>query len=236
MKKLLVLCSLFFVFTCSDDNNSNSVDNSQLSDFEGNVYNVLEVGDQLWTTENLKVKTYRDGTPIPFVENYEQWSNLTTGAWCYVNNDPSTEEVYGILYNLYAINNPRGLSPEGSRIPTANDYYHLATSQGVYQFGSNDFDIFKKFLSVDVPWNYYNTNVLGDNSSGFNSRPAGMRIGASEFPAFSRYASFGTNTIEITTFSSFKCFALTLTSASEYQIGFSNRDPRTGVSVRVILD
>ena len=104
MKKLLVLCSLFFVFTCSDDNNSNSVDNSQLSDFEGNVYNVLEVGDQLWTTENLKVKTYRDGTPIPFVENYEQWSNLTTGAWCYVNNDPSTEEVYGILYNLYAIN------------------------------------------------------------------------------------------------------------------------------------
>lgn len=47
--------------------------------------------------------TYRDGTPIPQVTDPVEWSNLTTGAWCYVNNDPSTEEYFGKLYNWYAI-------------------------------------------------------------------------------------------------------------------------------------
>jgi uncharacterized protein (TIGR02145 family) len=63
----------------------------------------VTIGTQVWTSTNLNVSTYRDGTPIPQVTNSTQWANLTTGAWCYYNNDPANEAVYGKLYNWYAV-------------------------------------------------------------------------------------------------------------------------------------
>ena len=57
----------------------------------------------VWTTKNLDVTTYRNGTPIPQVTSATAWANLTTGAWCYYNNDPANNAVYGKLYNWYAV-------------------------------------------------------------------------------------------------------------------------------------
>ena len=50
----------------------------------------VTIGNQVWTTQNLNVSTYRDGTPIPKVEDATTWSSLTTGAYCYYNNDSAT--------------------------------------------------------------------------------------------------------------------------------------------------
>jgi len=78
--------------------------------------------NQIWTRYNLDITHYQNGDPIPEVTDPIQWSNLTTGAWCYYNNDSSTNSTYGKLYNWYAVNDPRGLAPIGWRIPTGYEY------------------------------------------------------------------------------------------------------------------
>jgi hypothetical protein len=65
---------------------------------------------QVWTLNNLDVTTYRNGESIPEVTDPTAWAALTTGAWCYYNNDSATGAIYGKLYNWYAVNDPRGLA------------------------------------------------------------------------------------------------------------------------------
>lgn len=77
----------------------------------------VTIGSQRWMTRNLSVVTYRNGDPIPQVQDSAQWVNLTTGAWCYYNNDPATGAIFGKLYNWYAVTDPRGLAPAGWHIP-----------------------------------------------------------------------------------------------------------------------
>ena len=59
---------------------------------------------QAWMTKNLDVTTYRNGDAIPQVTDPTAWANLTSGAWCYYNNDPANGPIYGKLYNWYAVN------------------------------------------------------------------------------------------------------------------------------------
>ena len=93
-----------------------------VTDVDGNVYNYSTYGTQIWTVEDAAMETYRDGTPIPQVTDAAQWSSLTTGAWCYYNNDPTK----GKLYNWYAVagthdNDPnrpnKEFAPNGWEIP-----------------------------------------------------------------------------------------------------------------------
>ena len=89
----------------------------------------VTIGTQVWTSKNLDVATYRDGTPIPQVDS-NLLTNLTTGAWCYFNNDPAKGEVYGKLYNWYAVHDPRGLAPLGWHIPNINEWNTLDSFLG----------------------------------------------------------------------------------------------------------
>ena len=86
-----------------------------------------------WSTRNLDVTTYRNGDPIPQVTDATAWSNLTTGAWCYYNNDQSNDATYGKLYNWYAVNDPRGLAPTGWHIPTDAEWKTLEMELGMSQ-------------------------------------------------------------------------------------------------------
>jgi len=72
------------------NNNSSGL----VTDQDGNTYDYLTYGVQQWTVENAEMVTYRDGTPIPQVTNLTDWQNLTTGAWCYYNNDPTKPRLY----------------------------------------------------------------------------------------------------------------------------------------------
>lgn len=85
----------------------------------------VQIGNQKWMYKNLNVSTYRNGDPIPEVKDPNEWANLTTGAWCYYNNDPELGKVYGKLYNWYAVNDPRGLAPPGWHIPSYNEWMTL---------------------------------------------------------------------------------------------------------------
>tara|TARA_B100001094_G_C17880436_1_gene646628 strand:- start:24 stop:752 length:729 start_codon:yes stop_codon:yes gene_type:complete len=178
MKKLILLLFIPLVFACNEDNDdTSSLDNTQLIDIDQNIYPVLEIADEFWTTQSLKTKTYRDGTSIPYVEDPVEWDNLTTGAWRYVNDDPSTEENYGLLYNFYAVNNPKGLAPEGSRIPSRTDFLHLTSYYGAPITSNPEEEIFLSFLTDDpeIPWNRDGLSFQGTNSTGFNLYPSGMQ-------------------------------------------------------------
>ncbi len=92
---------------------------------------VLTICCQSWMTTNLDVDRYRNGDPIPHVTDPLVWKTLTTGAYCYYDNDSATyAAVYGKLYNWYAVNDPRGLAPEGWHVPTDFEWTTLADCLG----------------------------------------------------------------------------------------------------------
>jgi uncharacterized protein (TIGR02145 family) len=101
-----------------------------VTDIDGNIYQTVTICNQIWTQSNLNVTHYRNGDVIPQVTDPTLWANLTTGAWCFYNNDPSNEAIYGRLYNWYAVTDPRGLAPLGWHIPSTNESRSLATCAG----------------------------------------------------------------------------------------------------------
>ena len=93
----------------------------------------LPIGDQEWTRFNLSVTHFRNGEEIPHVTNEDEWTKASEEglpAWCHFGNDETNDEAYGKLYNWYAVSDPRGLAPEGWRIPSENEWLHLSELLG----------------------------------------------------------------------------------------------------------
>ena len=126
---------------------------------------VVTIGSQVWTSKNLNVATYRNGDVIPQVQNEKAWAKLTTGAWCYYDNDASNGTKYGKLYNYYAVNDARGLAPNGYHIPTDAEWTILTDYLGGETGAS------KKMKSTSG----WKNNGNGTNSSGFLGLPGGFR-------------------------------------------------------------
>ena len=160
-----------------------------ITDQDGNTYNYLNYGDQVWTVENANMVTYRDGTPIP-QKTYglgTEWESLTTGAWCYIDNDPTKER----LYNWYAVagihdtdpNTPnKKLAPEGWHIPSNEEWQILENyliDNGYNYDGTTEGNKIAKAMASTTGWNSsINGGVPGNNqgtnnSSGFNALPVG---------------------------------------------------------------
>ncbi|MFA6571574.1 MAG: FISUMP domain-containing protein, partial [Bacteroidota bacterium] len=126
------------------------------------------IGTQIWSCTNLAVTTYRDGSTIPQVTDPTAWSNLTTGAWCYYNNDPSMGPIYGKLYNWYAVNDPRGLAPTGWHVPSEAEWTTLTTYLGGESVAGG-----KLKETGYTHWQSPNTGAT--NESGFSALPGGYR-------------------------------------------------------------
>jgi hypothetical protein len=59
-----------------------------VTDTDGNVYQTVRIGNQVWTVENLRVTRLNDGTAIPFDSSAATWDSLwynglTIPAFCY---------------------------------------------------------------------------------------------------------------------------------------------------------
>jgi uncharacterized protein (TIGR02145 family) len=106
---------------------------SQIKDIEGRNYKTVVIGSQTWMAENLNVSKFRNGDLIPEAKTKEDWEQAGKNkqpAWCYYNNDPTNSAKFGILYNWYAVNDPRGLSPAGYHVPTDAEWTSLTTFLG----------------------------------------------------------------------------------------------------------
>ncbi|MCX6162319.1 MAG: fibrobacter succinogenes major paralogous domain-containing protein [Ignavibacteriae bacterium] len=139
---------------------------SQVTDKDGNVYKTVVIGTQEWMAENLNVEHYRNGDVIPQVQDAKEWGKLTTGAWSYYNNDPANGKIYGKLYNWYAVNDPRGLAPEGWRIPSDEEWTQLTDYLGGESIAGGKMKATTLWLSP---------NVGATNRSGFSAFPGDCR-------------------------------------------------------------
>ncbi|MDA8850488.1 fibrobacter succinogenes major paralogous domain-containing protein [Flavobacteriaceae bacterium] len=160
-----------------------------VTDIDGNSYAFLTYGNQVWTVENAEMVKYRDGTPIPQITEPDDWTALTTGAWCYNYND----ETKGKLYNWYAVagihdtnpNTPnKEFAPEGWHVPTDAEWTTLEEyliASGYNYDGTTTGNKIAKAMASNTGWNSStNTGAIGNNQSlnndsGFNAFPGGYR-------------------------------------------------------------
>jgi uncharacterized protein (TIGR02145 family) len=130
--------------------------------------------------KNLDVDHYRNGDPIPQVTNPTAWSGLTIGAWCYFDNDPAKGTIYGKLYNWFAVNDPRGLAPQGWHIPTDAEWTTLENCLGGRPIAGGKIKTTGTIEAETGLW--FGPNTGAANSSGFSALPGGVRSGAGAGP------------------------------------------------------
>ncbi len=102
-----------------------------VTDFDGNVYQTIAIGTQVWMAENLKVTHYRNGDPISNVTDNGAWEGLSSGAYCDYDNSADTADVYGRLYNWYAVDDSRSIAPTGWHVPTDEEWKQLEIYLGM---------------------------------------------------------------------------------------------------------
>ena len=160
MRKIVIV--ILLVFTIQHVSAQNNI-----------VVKTVVINNQIWSTKNLNTAKFRNGDPIIKASSNSDWLNADKNhqpAWCYYNNDPSTEEIYGKLYNWYAVNDPRGIVPEGWHIPNDHDWEDLLEYLGDYKTVSNK-------LKATFGWENNNqNNCNGTNESGFCGVPSGARF------------------------------------------------------------
>jgi uncharacterized protein (TIGR02145 family) len=145
----------------------------KLSDIEGNQYNVVKIGTQVWMKENLKVTKYKDGTNIPFVPDGGDWLWLKTPGYCWPGYDLKSNNLnnkeYGASYNWYAVETWK-LCPIGWHVPTNNEWITLIDYLGGDSVAGN------KMREVgDAHWDASPPPEPGiTNESGFTAFGAGF--------------------------------------------------------------
>ena len=139
-----------------------------LTDVEGNQYPSVLLNGQEWMQNNLNVSKYRNGDSIPEVTDETQWASLTTGAWRNIAGDP-----YGKLYNWYAVNDPRGLAPQGWHVVSASEFTGLTNFLGGTDFagGRMKGGDWISPGSYGGPTGSYPTPIQFPNISGFHALP-----------------------------------------------------------------
>ncbi len=139
-----------------------------VTDVDGNVYHTVQIGTQTWMVENLKVSHYRNGEPIPEVTDTTEWGTITTGAFCWYDNDSMYEETYGKMYNWFAVTDTRGIAPVGWHVPSDAEWTTLVNFLG----GTNTAGGSMKETGTSH-WSPPNTGAT--NASGFTALPGGYR-------------------------------------------------------------
>jgi uncharacterized protein (TIGR02145 family) len=178
---------------------------SIVSDFEGNVYNTILIGNQCWMKENLRTTKYKDGTPIPNVTSSETWSNLTSDAYVWYDNDINWKYKYGALYNGYSATKQNGLCPAGWHVPSINEWKELRDFIGGVELPHGN--KLRSCRQVDSPlggdcntsihprWEYYSTTSYGTDDYGFSATAGGTRNNYGSFSGIGYHGVWFTSAV-----------------------------------------
>ena len=177
---LLIFIVFIFLFSCINDSTGPD-DNSTVTDIDGNIYQTVQIGDQLWMAENLKVIHYRNGDVLPHLTNNDDWANTSSGAYCIYDNIPSNADIYGNLYNWYALADSRNIAPEGWHVPTDAEIMELEMALGMSESEANNIGLrgtnegSKLAGGADLWTNGALENDAEFGTSGFSALPGGYR-------------------------------------------------------------
>ena len=153
---------------------------SQVADISGRNYKVTLIGDQTWMAENLDVDKFQNGDLIPQAKTAEEWNKACKKgrpAWCYCDNNPIHGLKHGKLYNWYAVNDPRGLSPKGYHVPSSTEWYKLIETLGGAENCASQIRSSQGWVdgAADLRPNRQAYNYNGNNQSNFSALPSGYR-------------------------------------------------------------
>ena len=201
-----------------------------VTDYDGNTYFTVEIGNQCWMAENLEVTHYRNGDAIPHVTDGGTWAGLSTGAYCeYVT-------TYGRLYNWYAVDDSRSIAPSGWHVPTDDEWKQLEMYLGMSQADADDInwrgtDEGGKLKEVGTS-HWYAPNAGATNESGFTALPGGCRNYIGEFNSIGYSALFWCST----ELNSDHAWNRHVSRSSSLVYRGSIYDKRSGFSVRCVRD
>ncbi|HPM99449.1 MAG TPA: FISUMP domain-containing protein [bacterium] len=139
-----------------------------LIDIDGNIYKTVQIGNQIWMAENLKVTHYRNGDPIPNITSSDVWSKLENGAYCCYDNQLANAKTYGLLYNWYAVNDNRRLAPKGWHVPSDKEWQQLGDFLGGEYYGGGK-------LKEKGTSHWRSPNMGATDELGFRALPGGYR-------------------------------------------------------------
>ena len=201
-----------------------------LSSFGEGASNEVTIGKQVWMSENLNMDKFRNGDPIPEAKTAEEWQEAGENgepAWCYYDNDPANGEKYGKLYNWYAVNDPRGLAPEGWHIPTDAEWTILTDYLGGEDIAGTN-------MKSPSGWK---ENGNGTNESFFSGLPGGYSEFGGRFDGIGGFGHWWSSTGDYSDYA----WSRSLLYDGGYWWGYLYRgdygeDKEFGLSVRCLRD
>ena len=165
------------------------IERGWIHDIENNRYRTVQIGNQLWTMDNVVSTKYNDGTDIPIygAGDWLEWKTLTTAGMCfYAGRRGSVQKIYGALYNWYVIDpsNPKNIAPDGWRVATSADWEALENyliANGYNWDGTVSGNKIGRSLASETGWASNETDgsvgkAIGlNNATGFSGQAAGYR-------------------------------------------------------------
>jgi len=154
-------------------------------DYDGNGYDTVVIGMQVWLKQNMRTLRYSNGDSLEFVEEYNKWPQLMEGGCSYYDNDKNNADTFGLLYNYYAVKDSRNICPVGWHVPSVSEWDTLIEYLARSNFGFNgDGEDIAKSLASAYGWISDNTTsgTVGhdqqlNNLTGFSATPSGHRVG-----------------------------------------------------------
>jgi uncharacterized protein (TIGR02145 family) len=196
-----------------------------VTDIDGNVYNAIAIGTQVWMVENLKTTKYSDGSSIPNATDNNLWASGSyqkTGMYCWYDDYIANLSIYGVLYNYYAVVDSRKLCPTGWHIPSDTEWSTLTTYLGGESIAGGK-------MKANTLWN--NPNTGADNSSGFTALPGGFRDDRGYFDSIGSQGCWWSDTQAFATVAWFR-----ILDYNKSAIGSNARLETLGLSVRCLWD
>jgi uncharacterized protein (TIGR02145 family) len=187
---VIVGCVLLLMgVSCNNDTVTGNKDNGgMVTDADGNVYLTVKIGNQVWTTENLRTTKYNDGSPISKLTVQTTWDSCfytLTDAYCYYNNTTNIDSIkkFGALYNWYAVNTGK-LAPAGWHVPTDEEWDTLQTyliANGYNWDGATTENKIAKSMAAKEDWKSSSiqgaigNDLTKNDKCGFSALPGGAR-------------------------------------------------------------
>jgi uncharacterized protein (TIGR02145 family) len=226
------ICAVNSLGTTYSDDITFTTNATGVTDIEGNIYNIVVIGSQVWMAENLKTTKYRNNDPITNITNTAAWASLTTEAYCWYDNNITNKTTYGALYNYYSVVDSRNLCPTGWHVPTDSEWKILEMNLGMTNAqadveGIRGTDQGTRLKSIKG----WNSEGNGSNTSGFSALPGGYRDGNGTFSYVGDYGDLWSSTEFNTSYTWYRYLY--------YNDGFVYRyynSKRNGFSVRCLRD